>query len=129
MTREIAHQKSFEKALYSIEPNFPPGKLPGDPRFVDTYYDLSVGDGNAVGPWNQGEQWNNVSGPNMAVPVDGGEGFALTGMTKEEQAAVLKLATRTKSNLDKDPVTGADLGAGPGAGSTTGKPASGKARH
>ena len=31
MTREIAHQKSFEKALYSIEPNFPPGKLPGMP--------------------------------------------------------------------------------------------------
>ena len=29
MTREIAHQKSFEKALYAIEPNFPPGKLPG----------------------------------------------------------------------------------------------------
>lgn len=28
MTREIAHQKSFEKALYAIEPNFPPGKLP-----------------------------------------------------------------------------------------------------
>ncbi len=26
MTREVAHQKSFEKALYSIEPNFPPGK-------------------------------------------------------------------------------------------------------
>ncbi len=31
MTREIAHQKSFERALYAIEPNFPPGKLPGDP--------------------------------------------------------------------------------------------------
>ncbi len=31
MTREIAHQKSFEKALYAIEPNFPSGKLPGVP--------------------------------------------------------------------------------------------------
>ena len=31
MTREIAHQKSFEKALHSIQPNFPPGKQPGDP--------------------------------------------------------------------------------------------------
>jgi Mn-containing catalase len=30
MTREIAHQKSFKKALYSMEPNFfSPGKLPG----------------------------------------------------------------------------------------------------
>jgi Mn-containing catalase len=129
MTREIAHQKSFEKALYSIEPNFPTGKLPGDPRFVDTYFDMSVGEGNAAGPWNQGGQWKYVSATDMTAPVDGGEGFSLTGMTKEEQAAVLKLATRTKSNLDKDPVTGADLGAGPGAGSTTGKTATGKARH
>src|SRR5690606_22189717 len=29
MTREVAHQKSFEKALYSIKDNFPSGKLPG----------------------------------------------------------------------------------------------------
>ncbi|EAX3798614.1 putative catalase, partial [Salmonella enterica subsp. enterica serovar Enteritidis str. 22704] len=28
MTREVAHQLSFEKALYSIRNNFPPGKLP-----------------------------------------------------------------------------------------------------
>ena len=28
MTREVAHQKSFEKALYAIENNFPAGKLP-----------------------------------------------------------------------------------------------------
>ncbi|PYD07439.1 Mn-containing catalase, partial [Pseudomonas savastanoi pv. glycinea] len=29
MTREIAHQLSFEKALHAIQPNFPQGKLPG----------------------------------------------------------------------------------------------------
>ena len=28
MTREVAHLQSFEKALYSISPNFPPGKQP-----------------------------------------------------------------------------------------------------
>ncbi|MFP3533930.1 manganese catalase family protein, partial [Burkholderia sp. SIMBA_043] len=28
MTREVSHQKSFEKALYAITANFPPGKLP-----------------------------------------------------------------------------------------------------
>lgn len=38
MTREIAHQKSFEKALYAIEPNFPAGKLPGDPRFTSVSF-------------------------------------------------------------------------------------------
>src|SRR3954469_13327997 len=57
MTREIAHQKSFEKALYSIDPNFPAGKLPGDPRFTDTYFDMSQGNGNTRGPWNEGPQW------------------------------------------------------------------------
>ena len=41
MTREIAHQKSFEKALYSITPNFPPGKLPGKPEFTGVYFNMS----------------------------------------------------------------------------------------
>jgi Mn-containing catalase len=126
MTREVAHQKSFEKALYSIEPNFPPGKLPGDPRFVDTYFDLSVGDGNAVGPWNQGDQWQNVSLADMRVPVGGGDGSATATLTEAERTAVLQLSARTRSAADSDPMTGADLGAGPGAGSTTGKVARGK---
>ena len=43
MTREIAHQKSFEKALYAIEPNFPPGKLPGMPQFTNKYFNMSQG--------------------------------------------------------------------------------------
>ncbi len=41
MTREIAHQKSFEKALYAIDNNFPPGKRPGEKAFENTYYDMS----------------------------------------------------------------------------------------
>src|ERR1700749_4191405 len=53
MTREVAHQKSFEKALYAITPNFPPGKAPGQPEFTDKYYDMSQGEGNLRGPWNQ----------------------------------------------------------------------------
>src|SRR5205085_7355855 len=56
MTREIAHQKSFEKALYAIEPNFPPGKVPGDPRFTSVYYQMSDGGAASRGPWNEGER-------------------------------------------------------------------------
>jgi Mn-containing catalase len=41
MTREIAHQQSFEKALYSIQPNFPPGKSQGDPKFSNVYFNMS----------------------------------------------------------------------------------------
>jgi len=46
MTREIAHQQSFEKALYSIQPNFPPGKLPGKAEFTNVYFNMSVGEGD-----------------------------------------------------------------------------------
>lgn len=37
MTREIAHQKMFEAALAAIEPNFPPGKLPGNEKLGHAY--------------------------------------------------------------------------------------------
>jgi Mn-containing catalase len=121
MTREVAHQKSFEKALYAIAPNFPPGKLPGDPRFSDTYFNMSQ-DGaeqSHRGPWNEGPQWNYVSDRSKQQAVDGGDGSASVQLESDEAATLERLRTRTKSNPSVDPVTGADLGAGPGAGSTT----------
>jgi Mn-containing catalase len=120
MTREIAHQKSFEKALYAIEPNFPPGILPGHPEFVDKYYDLSQGRGDVVGPWNSGEQWDTVSDLEDQVAVDGGDGDAVVSLEDDEADALDALRARTASRPDLDRVTGADLGAGPGAGATTG---------
>ncbi len=123
MTREIAHQKSFEKALYAIEPNFPVGKLPGMPGFTDKYYDMSHGPGNMRGPWNQGEQWEYVDARADQSAVDGGDGSASVMLSEKEAALALKLAARTASARDVSPVTGADLGAGPGAGATTGNPA------
>jgi len=117
MTREIAHQKSFEKALYSIEPNFPTGKLPGDPRFTDKYYNMSQGQGDKRGPWNEGEQWEFVDRREEQAAVDGADGGATVGLTPDEKKAVLAAAARTRSDASSDPLTGADLGAGPGAGS------------
>jgi len=119
MTREIAHQKSFEKALYAIEPNFPPGKLPGDPRFTDKYYDMSQGNGNTRGPWNEGPQWEYVEQREQQYAVDGGDGSATVDLDDDERDTLLAAARRTRSDQTVDPVTGADLGAGPGAGSTT----------
>ncbi|CAD7726018.1 hypothetical protein LMG31884_39090 [Xanthomonas hydrangeae] len=120
MTREVAHQKSFEKALYSIEPNFPPGKLPGDPRFTDTYYNMSQGEGDMVGPWNAGEQWDVVADRELQTAVDGGDGSATVGLDATQTDALDAMSLRLLSNPELDRVTGADLGAGPGAGSTTG---------
>jgi len=120
MTREIAHQKSFEKALYAIQPNFPAGKIPGMPDFTDKYYNLSQGDGDARGPWNEGEQWEFIEDRDAQMAVDGGDGTASVGLDADETSALTAFAARTASDPTSDPVTGADLGAGPGAGTTTG---------
>src|ERR1700742_1605130 len=53
MTREVTHFKMFEAALDSIQPNFPPGVLSADPRYLQNVYNLS--DGAVRGPWNEGE--------------------------------------------------------------------------
>lgn len=118
MTREIAHQKSFEKALFAIEDNFPPGKLPGIEKFASTYVNTSPGPGDVDGPWNSGPEWERIDDVNAAIPVDGGDGRASVKLTDREVKVLEALADRTKSNPDSDPTTGADLGAGPGAGRT-----------
>jgi Mn-containing catalase len=116
MTREIAHQKSFEKALYAIEPNFPSGKLPGVPEFTNKYYNLSQGDGDAQGPWNTGPAWETVNNLEEQSAVDGGGGTATATLSKAEEALVAAAADRTASHPNGDPMTGAELGAGPGSG-------------
>src|SRR5215212_5355312 len=116
MTREIAHQKSFEKALYAIEPNFPSGKLPGVPEFTNKYYNLSQGEGDAEGPWNTGPLWENVSEREQQSAVDGGDGTAIVKLSRQDEQALDRAAARTASRTDIDPLTGAELGAGPGGG-------------
>ncbi|MEH3023899.1 MAG: manganese catalase family protein [Pseudomonas oryzihabitans] len=110
MTREIAHQKSFENALHSIQPNFPQGKVPPRPEFASVYYNLSQGEGDLRGPWNQGQDWEYVEQPGPAV--DGGDGLASVTLPSMQAEAVERLATRTMSDPAAAPVTGADLGAG-----------------
>lgn len=119
MTREIAHQKSFEKALYAIEPNFPPGKLPGLPEFSDMYVNTSKGEGDAEGPWNSGPQWRRLEDVEGSIPLDGGDGSATVKLKPAEKKAMSAMAERTMSDPEADPITGADLGAGPGAGTTS----------
>src|SRR4051794_23529774 len=68
MTREIAHQKSFEKALYAIKDNFPPGKLQGVAPYTNMYVNTSQGEGDMTGPWNSGEQWQRVDDLQQVMP-------------------------------------------------------------
>lgn len=69
MTREITHFQQFSAALATIEPNFPPGVLQGDPRYSHKAFNMSQGE-DARGPWNQnqgpwpkGEQWHYIEEP------------------------------------------------------------------
>lgn len=109
MTREIAHQLSFEKALHAIQPNFPQGKLPGMPEFTNKYFNMS-GEPNVRGPWNQGDEWEYVENPSTAV--DGGDGTASVTLSADDMQLVEAMKSRTSSNPNANPVTGADLGSG-----------------
>lgn len=50
------------------------------------------------------------------APVDSGDGQASVKLSKAEAKLGAAAAMRSKSDPDVDPVTGAELGAGPGAG-------------
>jgi Mn-containing catalase len=110
MTREIAHQISFEKALHSIQPNFPQGKLPGMPEFARTYFSMSNGDPNVRGPWNSDADFEYVENPHPAV--DGGDGTASVVLSEADEVTLTMMKERTKSDTTANPVTGADLGSG-----------------
>jgi len=110
MSRELAHQKSFEKALHAIQPNFPQGKLPGVPEFTSVYFNMSQGEEDRRGPWNEGDQWEFVASPQPAV--DGGDGTAQVMLPAKQAKTLLQMAKRTASDPTLDSITGADLGSG-----------------
>ncbi|HEU4458051.1 MAG TPA: manganese catalase family protein [Methylibium sp.] len=116
MTREVAHQQSFEKALYAIQPNFPPGKLPGMERFSNVYFNMSQGEGDERGSWNSDENFEYVSDWEQQCAVDGGSGLPEVALQADEKSLVAQTMQRTRSDPQQDPMTGAMLGAGGGNG-------------
>ncbi|AUX95013.1 manganese catalase family protein [Mixta gaviniae] len=110
MTREVAHQISFEKALYAIRNNFPPGKLPPIEQYANTYFNMSEG-GEVRGSWNSDENFDYVADPQPAV--DGGDGLASVMLSEGEKADLESMALRTRSNPDINPMTGTELGSQP----------------
>lgn len=96
MTREVAHFQMFTAALESIQPNFPPGVLQGDPRYTHTFFNMSNG-ADARGPWNEGrgpwaagEKWEYVDDPLKHV-ID------TEGMINQP----IKGTSRTQKEVDK----------------------------
>lgn len=104
MTREIAHMQMFTVALDSIQPNFPPGILQGDPRYTHTYYNMSNGR-SVRGPWNQGqgpwgpgESWVYIDDPIQQVMQTQGSTQMNVEGTKQTPEEVAKL-NKTQSQV------------------------------
>ena len=112
MTREIAHQKSFENALNAIHDNFPPGKLQGKPEFANLYVHASHGNGETLGPWNSGGDWRRLDDVESALPLGGGNGEAEVQLTSEEDKFISAFIRRTRSDPETQPATNAEFGGG-----------------
>jgi Mn-containing catalase len=95
MTREVTHYKMFEAALESIQPNFPPGVLAADPRYVQKVFNMSAG--TVRGPWNEGEipgmgkNWEYIEEPIAYVSET-------DGLSKQEKEMEKPLADAEKLN-------------------------------
>jgi Mn-containing catalase len=69
MTREITHMKVFMKSLESLgKDSLSVGLIPPMPGVVDQYFNDSTGagddgEGDARGPWNEGDGWVYVDAP------------------------------------------------------------------
>lgn len=97
MTREITHFQMFSAALETIQPNFPPGILQGDPRFSHTVYNMSSS-ANARGPWNEGqgpwgrgESWEYIDDPiRQVIETQGQLKKAVAGTAQTPEQAQQK---------------------------------------
>lgn len=87
MSREISHQTSFGKALYAIEPNFPPGKRPGVPQFAGLYVNTSKGQDDVRGSWNSDGNFNFVTDGEKFLAMGGGDGIPVIKPSSAEHAA------------------------------------------
>lgn len=105
MTREIAHFQMFEAALDTIQPNFPPAVLQGDPRFSNKYFNLSNGE-EYKGPWNEGmssqlgEEWQYVEDPKTYCKKTHGlvdEKIVGTDRTEEEVQEINAALSKERS--------------------------------
>ncbi len=107
MTREVAHFQMFQAALETITPNFPPGVLQGDPRYGNTYFNLSSGN-SLRGPWNQGESpvtqetWQYIEDPIQHVIQTNGlldQPIKGTDQTMESMKQMNQQMSKEKSNI------------------------------
>jgi Mn-containing catalase len=108
MTREIAHFQMFAAALETIQPNFPPGILQGDPRYTHSYFNLSNGADSrgpwneGQGPWGEGESWDYIDDPFTHVVDSQGEiNHQPTGSSMTEKEVTKKNRDLSKQRSEE----------------------------
>jgi Mn-containing catalase len=96
MTREITHMKAFALALESMgKPPLMVGRIAPTPRLVNQYFNESTGEGqlgevDARGPWNEGDNWEMVEAKAfMGLEGDGAapEGSDVAAVTSDTKDA------------------------------------------
>jgi len=106
MTREIAHFQMFDAALATIQPNFPPGILQGDPKHSNSYFNMSNG-ADVRGPWNDGvspelgEVWQYIADPIEHVSMTNGlTDIDIAGTERDEETveAMNESLSKERSN-------------------------------
>lgn len=117
MTREVAHFQMFEAALNSIPANFPPGVLQSDPRYSNTYFNMS-NDVEFRGPWNDGkstqfhEEWRYIDDPiqhihdTMGLIEETIEGSERTEKSIQKNNKLLSAERRNEIDEANSPVGG-----------------------
>jgi Mn-containing catalase len=80
------------------------------PAFASVYYNMSQGEGEVRGAWNQGADWDFISDRDKQMAVDGGAGDAEVALPTEDIDVLEMMAARTLSDPMATPRTGAELG-------------------
>lgn len=116
MTREVAHFQMFEAALDSIPNNFPPGVLQSDPRYSNTYFNLSNGE-EIRGPWNDGqstqfnEDWRYINDPDQHIfdtmglldeTIEGSDRTEKSVQKNNQQISQMRKAEIDQANMSVD---------------------------
>jgi Mn-containing catalase len=76
-------------------------------QFTDVYFNMSVGDSDARGPWNEEPTFEFRE---ATLAVDGGSGSSEVELSSDETRLVEAAAARLQSDVSANPVTGAMLG-------------------
>ena len=82
------------------------------PEFANVYVNTSQGEGDMRGPWNNDEDFEYFADRESFLAMGGEATPPQVNLTPEEEEAFVAMVKRNQSDLDSNPMTGAELGSG-----------------